>query len=108
MYAASGEFDEVTLTPRSGDRGRDVIAEKKGFGSVRLIESVKRYRPGHVVTAEDMRALIGVLFINSKANKGVVSTTWRFAPGITKDPEISRLMPTRLELVEGDALRQEA
>jgi restriction system protein len=37
-YAESGLFDEVTLTPRSGDRGRDIIAVKQGFGSVRLIE----------------------------------------------------------------------
>jgi restriction system protein len=33
-YRRAG-FEEVTLTPRSGDRGRDVIAIKKGFGVVR-------------------------------------------------------------------------
>src|ERR1700730_2470660 len=26
------QYDEVTLTPRSGDRGRDVIAIKRGIG----------------------------------------------------------------------------
>ena len=30
-YKKAG-FDEVTLTPRSGDYGRDVIAIKKGIG----------------------------------------------------------------------------
>jgi hypothetical protein len=29
-YGASGLFDQVTLTPRSGDRGKDLIAVKKG------------------------------------------------------------------------------
>jgi restriction system protein len=35
-------FDDVTLTPRSGDYGRDVIAIKHGVLSVRIIDSVKR------------------------------------------------------------------
>lgn len=33
-YKEAG-FDEVILTPRSGDLGRDVIATKNGFGSTR-------------------------------------------------------------------------
>jgi restriction system protein len=49
-------FDEVTLTPQSGDRGRDVIAVKRGFGTVRIIDQVKAFRPGHLVTANDVRA----------------------------------------------------
>ena len=39
-------YDEVILTPRSGDHGRDVIAIKKGIGTVRIIDSVKAYKPG--------------------------------------------------------------
>jgi restriction system protein len=39
-YKESG-FDEVTLTPRSGDHGRDVIAIKNGLGTVRVIDQVK-------------------------------------------------------------------
>src|SRR5690606_36263800 len=31
---------DVILTPRSGDGGRDVIAEKRGWGSVRFIDQV--------------------------------------------------------------------
>jgi restriction system protein len=49
-YHRSG-FDEVILTPRSGDHGRDVIAIKKGIGSIRVIDQVKAYKPGHLVTA---------------------------------------------------------
>ena len=42
-------FDEVILTPRSGDLGRDVIAIKKGIGSIKFIEQIKAYNPGHLV-----------------------------------------------------------
>jgi restriction system protein len=47
-YVAYG-FDEVTLTPGSGDFGRDIIAVKHGVLSVRIIDQVKAYAPGHVV-----------------------------------------------------------
>jgi len=105
-YDESGLFDEVTLTPRSGDRGRDVIAVKNGFGSVRLIESVKRYRrgPKHRVTAEEVQALLGVLLSDPQANKGIVSTTGEFAPMILENSHIKQYMPHRLELVDGTAL----
>ncbi len=54
-YASLGY--DVTLTPRSGDYGRDVIAEKPGILSVRIIDQVKAYKPGHLVDANDVRAL---------------------------------------------------
>jgi restriction system protein len=98
-YDESGLFDEVTLTPRSGDRGRDVIAVKKGFGSVRLIESVKRHSPGTKTTAEEVQALLGVLLSDPQASKGIVSTTWEFAPMIWENPQITQYIPHRLELV---------
>jgi hypothetical protein len=34
-------FEEVILTPRSGDHGRDVIATKKALGTIRVIDQVK-------------------------------------------------------------------
>jgi restriction system protein len=106
-YEESHQFDEVTLTPRSGDRGRDIIAVKKGFGSVRLIESVKRYTPGHVVRAEEVQALLGVLHGDHQASKGIVSTTWEFAPKIEENLHIAQYIPHRLELVKGtDLLRR--
>jgi len=103
-YDKSGLFDEVTLTPRSGDRGRDVIAVKRGFGSVRLIESVKRHKPGTKTTAEEVQALLGVLLSDPKASKGIVSTTWEFAPKIQENPYIMQHIPYRLELVDGETL----
>lgn len=98
-------YDEVTLTPRSGDYGRDVIAVKKGIGTVRIIGSVKAYAPGHPVTQDDVRALMGVLQADHKASKGIVTTTSTFAPNMGKDPYISQLIPYRLELLDGSDLR---
>jgi restriction system protein len=59
-YSKAG-FEEVILTPRSGDKGRDVVATKKGVGSIRIFDQVKAYKPGHVVTAEEVRAMLGVI-----------------------------------------------
>jgi restriction system protein len=97
-------FDEVILTPRSGDLGRDVIAIKRGWGSVRIIDQAKCFAPGHLVTANDVRALLGVLQADHGATKGVVSTTAGFAPGVPSDPFIAPFVPYRLELVDGKEL----
>ena len=99
------KFDEVILTPRSGDYGRDVIAIKKGLGSVRIIDQVKAYKPDHLVTANDVRALMGVLHADG-ASKGFVTTTSDFAPKLKVDPFISSLIPSRLGLINGPMLFQ--
>lgn len=107
LVAASYEqagFDEVILTPRSGDLGRDVIATKRGYWSVRIIDQVKAYKPDHLVTANDVRALVGVLYADQNASKGVVTTTSDFAPKLKDDPLLKPLMPYRLELVNGTSL----
>jgi restriction system protein len=93
----------VILTPRSGDYGRDVIAEKKALGTFRVIDSVKAFTPPHLVEADDVRALAGVLQTDG-ASKGFLTTTSDFAPMITKDPLMTRLFPDRIELVNGKAL----
>lgn len=99
-YARNG-FDRVTLTPRSGDHGRDVIAERSGWGCVRFVDQVKAYKPGHLVTAEEVRALAHVMQADRAASKGVVTTTSDFAPKIRKDPLIAPYLPTRIELING-------
>jgi restriction system protein len=101
-YTEAG-FDEVTLTPRSRDYGRDVIAVKRGIGTVRVIEEVKRYKPGNLVTAKDVRALMGVLAWET-ASKGFLSTTSDFAPRIKEDPVFKEFYPSRLELINGEML----
>ena len=104
-YDADG-FDEVILTPRSGDFGRDVIAVKHGRFRIRIIDQVKAYSPGHQVVANDVRALSGVLHADPRATKGIVTTTSTFAPGISNDPFIAPLVPYRLELFDGLALTE--
>jgi restriction system protein len=97
-------FEEVILTPPSGDRGRDVIAISKRYGNVRFLDQAKAYSPDHPVTANDVRAMVGVLATNPSASKGLVTTTSFFAPGIMQDPSLTQLMPSRLELRDRTAL----
>jgi restriction system protein len=101
-YQRAG-FDEVTLTPQSGDFGRDVIAVKRGLGTIRVIDQVKAYGPSHLVTADDVRALLGVLQ-GDKASKGFLTTTSDFAPKLRDDILLKPFMPAQLELINGTML----
>jgi restriction system protein len=91
------------LTPRSGDYGRDiiaVIAVIKGIGRVRTIDQVKAFKPPHLVTAKDVRALMGVLQ-GDGASKGFLTTTSDFAPTLREDPLIKPFLGNRIELING-------
>ena len=95
-----GRFDEVTLTPPNGDGGKDVIAVKKGFGAVRLVESVKLYKQNLEVNADLVRALISVIAMQTQTSKGIISTTWESAsrimtavPGL--NTILAKLSPSR-------------
>jgi len=102
-YRQAG-FDEVILTPRSGDKGRDVVATKKGIGSIRIFDQVKAYKPGHVVTADEVRSMIGVITGAANVSKGIITTTSVFAPRINQDEFIKPFIPFRLELKPKDVL----
>jgi restriction system protein len=104
-YTQAG-FNEVILTPRSADKGRDVVATKTGVGSIRIFDQVKAYRPGHVVTAEEVRALLGVITGAANVSKGVITTTSTFAPRVTEDEYLKPYIPHRIELKPRDALLQ--
>jgi restriction system protein len=95
---------EVTLTPRSNDGGRDVIAVWHGIGKIRMIDQVKAFHPGHRVGANDVRATLGVILGDPAVTKGCVTTTSTFAPGIEKDPIIAPHIPYKLELRNGEHL----
>jgi restriction system protein len=99
-------YEEVTKTPRSGDHGRDIIAIKHGFGCVKILGSVKAYKPDHLVEYDAVRALIGVVTADQKASKGIITTTSDFPPLMENDPSIAPFLPTRLELVDGKSLQQ--
>ena len=92
------------MTPRSGDGGRDIIASKPGLGSIRILDQVKAYSPGHLVNANEVRAMLGVLEAEQNVSKGFVTTTSAFAPGIETEPRLLRFMPYRLELKGGEQL----
>lgn len=92
---------KVTLTPRSADGGRDVIAVHHGF-RMRIFDEVKCYAPGTHIDAGIVRALYGVIALDANVSKGVITTTADFAPGIEK--EFSSVMPWRLNLRDGSGL----
>jgi restriction system protein len=94
---------DVVLTPRTGDKGRDVIASKPGIGAIRIVDQVKAYKPGHKVRADDVRALLGVLLRDRNVSKAVVTTTATFAPGVKA--ELASFIPYRLELKDGALLK---
>jgi restriction system protein len=99
-------FDEVILTPRSADHGRDVIAIRKGVGSIKILDSVKAYKPGHLVTEEEVHALMGVVAVDPNASKGILTTTSDFAPRLLDDPRLAQTVPHRIELMNGVKLRR--
>jgi restriction system protein len=102
-YERAG-FDEVILTPPSRDKGRDVVATKNGIGSIRIFDQVKAYSPGNLVTAEEVRSLLGVVTAAGNVSKGIVTTTSNFAPTLTEDAFLKTVIPYRIELKARDEL----
>ncbi|SLN67009.1 Restriction endonuclease [Roseovarius albus] len=78
-------FDKVVLTPASGDLGRDVIAEKHGLVTIRVLDQCKAFSKGRLVSANDVRAMMGTFYREPRASRAVVSTTSDFAPGIWQE-----------------------
>jgi restriction system protein len=92
------------LTPASGDKGRDVIATKRGICSLRVLDQAKAYAPRHLVRHNDVRAMLGVLSVDQNASKGLITTTSDFEPGILSSGEFASFIPYRLELKNGEQL----
>jgi restriction system protein len=103
-YERSGQFDEIILTPRSGDKGRDVIASKNGVGAIRIFDQMKAYSPGRTVTAAEVREMFGTISLNHSVSKGVITTTSTFAPRLLDDDGLRAAIPFRLELKPVDVL----
>jgi restriction system protein len=99
-------YSEVILTPRTGDHGRDVIAIQKGIGSIKIIGSVKAYKPGLLVSYDHIRALIGTMTGEQNVSKGIITTTSDFPPKVMDDPFIKPFIPYRLELMNGEKTQQ--
>jgi HJR/Mrr/RecB family endonuclease len=75
-------FEDVVLTPRSDDGGRDVLATKNIHGlSIVFAFECKRYSPKNKVGPDIARALLGTITHGtSRATKGVLVTTSSFTP----------------------------
>ena len=76
-------FEDVVITPRSGDKGRDVTATKRIYGIPILFAfECKRFEPNRPVGVQFARALLGTISHDeARANKGVLVTTSHFTRG---------------------------
>lgn len=77
------DFDEVILTPRTGDGGRDVVATK-WVNDVPVIFSYecKRYAEHRKIGPHVLHALLGTVTRGpTKSNKGILVTTSSFTSG---------------------------
>jgi restriction system protein len=104
--AMSADGYEVTLTPRSGDHGRDVIAVKHGVGCIRILGSMKAYAPNRLVDRAHVHEMLGVLATEANVSKGIIATTSDFAPRIEEAPGMKNVLPSRLELINGTHLQR--
>lgn len=77
------DFEDVVLTPRANDQGRDILATKRLHGlSILFAFECKRLSPERPVGVAIARALLGtVVHGQTRANKGVLVTTSRFTKG---------------------------
>jgi HJR/Mrr/RecB family endonuclease len=94
----------VTLTPKSRDGGRDIIAVRKGgIGTAMIYIECKRFAEHRKVGVGIVRGLYGVVE-EEKATQGIIATTSFF----TRDARALReRIPYRLALLDFDALTQE-
>lgn len=105
MHERTGIFDEVILTPRSGDRGRDVVLIRHGHYSLHFFDQIKAYSSKRLVTADMIKASLLTMEGNNY-QKVIVTTTGSFAPRLLDDPAITRYYPKQLELVDGEELHK--
>lgn len=96
---------QVTLTPRSKDHGRDVIAVKRDAGCLRILGSMKAYAPHRLVPREHVHEMLGVLTAE-RASKAIIATTSGFAPRILEAPGLDRFIPDQIQLMDGPALQK--
>lgn len=76
-------FSDVSVTPRSNDQGRDIIASKIINGVPILFAfECKQYSPNRKIQIGTMRSLLGTISHGpTKANIGVLVTTSAFTKG---------------------------
>jgi hypothetical protein len=79
-------FEDVVLTPRSGDDGRDIVATLRVHGmSILCAFECKRYAKDRAVGPDIARALLGTITQSStRAAKGILVTTSYFSPSVRR------------------------
>lgn len=94
---------EPTLTPRTRDGGRDILAARSDrLGTLLYLVECKRYAPENKVGVETVRSIYGVVQ-SERASKGVIVTTSSF----TKQAlAFASPLMFQLSLRDFDALRQ--
>src|SRR5215212_11454036 len=96
-------FEQVRLALRPNSRDKDVIASKKSLGTIRIVESMKAYRPGRLVRAADLRTMWGIMQVD-RTSIGIITTNSDFVPRMRYEPFILEYLPSRLELINGEHL----
>jgi hypothetical protein len=56
-----------------------------------------RYSPRRLIKRAMVDELVGALFRDPNASKGILTTTSDFAPGVLTEPTFGAIMPNRLE-----------
>jgi len=76
-------FNNVILTPRSGDGGKDIIASHSVQGiPLTFYFECKKYAESNKIQLDTMRSLLGTVAHDSrKVNKGILVTTSTFTKG---------------------------
>lgn len=93
-------YQNVEVTPASGDGGIDVVADiELGISSVREVVQAKRHR--RAIQRKDLDALRGSLY-RFNAVRGTIITTSRFARGTEEAAFAEGVAP--ITLIDGDKL----
>lgn len=90
---------DVILSPRSGDRGFDVAAYKRGR---QVLDELKAFKPSLRVGHQVVRAALGLLVQHDDVDQVRVTTTSTFAPRILQ--AFADQLHRELELRDRDCL----
>lgn len=90
--------------PRSYGAANPDAETQSGIDRLRAGGATRREVERYLITAHDVQAMLGVIAADPNVSKGIISTTSTFAPKLREDPNITRLMPYRLELKPRDVL----
>lgn len=98
-------FNQVILTPRSGDGGQDVIAFNDGMFPQSISVSVKLHKQGKKFTHNTVRELIGVMEAFKMTN-GHLVTTGIMPPRLLNNEVVGPYIDRRITILTLDVFRK--